>query len=260
MALLERFNFDGLDESAIGYHPEHGALVHKTKFMKWLGFDVSNASRTGARHLQPGDVLPGIFSPIGGTNEAGRKADALTKRGVRRLLFRSDKPLAIVYADRVLDMLDDLDRTAIVVDEQRITEDQIQQGQAKLANLAQRRLEEKMDYRNILQSLKRGGAVDAEYAQVQNTLYRSLFGLTAAQIRGCQPQRNGVPRKRGKGFCKSTVAKDYLTEYQLRLLDSTVLATIAQIRIRCPNGATAAEMVDAINRAVALMGQPQIGA
>ncbi|MGA8115616.1 MAG: hypothetical protein WCA46_18285 [Actinocatenispora sp.] len=256
---LEHFDFEGLDQSAIGYHPDHGALVHKTKFMKWLGFDVKNASRTEARHLPPGDVLPGIFSPIGGGNEAGRKADALTKRGVRRLLFRSDKPLAIEYADRVLDMLEELDRSGMVVDE-RITDEQIRQGHGQLASIAQRRLEERMDYKSILQSLKRGGAVDTQYAQVQNTLYRSLFGMTAAQIRRYQPQRNGVPRKSGEGFCKSTVAKDYLTEDQLRLLDGTVLATIAQIEFHHPSGAPAAEMIDAIHRAVALMDQRQIGA
>lgn len=256
MTDLTPFDFDGLDQSAIGYHPEHGALVHKTKFMAWLGFDVRNASRTGDRHLQAGDLIKGVFSPIGEPAKGGRKADALTKRGVRRLLFRSDKPLAVEYADRVLDMLDELDRTGIVVDEKRITDQQIEQGQQRLARIARGRLEERSDYRAILGSLKLGGAVSDDYRFVQNTLYLSLFGKSAAQIRASQSQQSGVERKDGKGLVKSTVAKDFLTPPQIALLNSTVLATIAQIELHHPGGASPAQMVDAIHRAISIIKRP----
>lgn len=253
MTKIERFNFEGLDESAIGFHPDHGPLVHATKFMDWLGFDVKNKARTEERHLQPGDLLRGVFRPIGGVTKGGRRVDALTKRGVRRLLFRSNHPRAVEYADRVLDMLDELDRAGMVVDEQRITDEQIEQGRRRLDAIAQKRLEEKMDYKAILHSLKLGGAVDDEYRHVQNTLYLSLFRKTAAQIRATQPQRTGILRKRGEGFCKSTVAKDFLTEQQLAVLNATVLATIAQVQLQHPAGATVAEMVDAINRAIGII-------
>lgn len=232
-----------------GYHQHHGAYVQATPFVKWLGY--RNVKTTIDDNLQPGDFVKGVA--IATPSSGRQRATILTKRGVRRLLFRSNKPVAIEYADRVLDMLDELDRSGMVVDEKRITDEQIIEGKQRLDNIAQRRLEEKQDYRSILHSLKRGGAVTDDYRHVQDTLYLQLFGMRAAQIRAGQPQRNGVLRKRGAGFRKSTVAKDFLTEQQIALLNSTVLATIAQIQLRYPNGATAGQMVDAINRAVGII-------
>lgn len=250
---IAKFDFEGLDESALGLHAEHGPLVHATKFMAWLGFDATNRTRIEADHLQSGDLIRGVFSPIGLASRGGRKADALTKRGVRRLLFRSNHPRAVEYADRVLDMLDELDRAGMVVDEQRITDEQVEQGRQRLDAIARRRLEERMDYKSILHSLKLGGAVSDEFAAVQNLLYSALFGKTATEIKATQPQRTGVPLKRGQGFRKSGVAKDHLTERQLAVLNSTVLATIAQIQLRHPDGATAGQMIAAINRAVGII-------
>jgi prophage antirepressor-like protein len=252
---LAQFDFEGLDQSRVGYHPEHGAYVQATPFLEWLGF---RSPRQAIKdNLQEGDSIAGVRIRTGAGE---RKVTILTKRGVRRLLFRSNKPIAVKYADAVLDMLDEVDRNGMVVDERRITDDQIAQGRAKLDAIASKRLEERMDYRSILHSLKLGGAVDDEYRHVQNTLYLSLFGMTAAQIRARQPQRTGTPRKRGEGFRKSTVAKDFLTEDQLTLLGNTVLVTIAQIQQRCPNGASAGQMIDAIGRAVSLMRAPRLGA
>ncbi|GAB3224337.1 hypothetical protein GCM10027447_12850 [Glycomyces halotolerans] len=253
MSDLERFDFEGLDESAFGLHPEHGPLVHKAKFMKWIGYDTANASRTADRHLQPGDLVKGVFSPIGLKNQRGRKADALTKRGVQRLLFRSDHPKAIQYTDRVLDMLDQLDRTGMVVDEQRITDDQIEAGKERLDALQRQRLAERMDYGHVKHALAQGGAISEDYRVVQNTLYIELFGMTAAAIRAVQPQLTGERRKDGEFTAASkTVAKNYLTEAQLSLLNNTVLAMFVQISQHYPNGASVRQMLDAVHRAVAL--------
>lgn len=236
MTDLISFDFEGLDESALGYHPQHGAIVHKTKFMAWLGLDTGNASRTEDRHLGANDVVKGVFSPIGGKAKGGRKADALTKRGVRRLLFRSDKAIAVEYADRVLDMLDELDRSGMVVDEARITDEQIVRGIDKLTTLARARIAEKSDWRVILDAMRLGGAEADDYPAIQNFFYRSLFGLSAKQIKLSQKQVNGERYKRTGELKPSTAAKDYLTEEQLRLLDAAVLATKAQIDVYYPAG------------------------
>lgn len=259
MSELELFQsgnlvFEGLDPAWIGYHPTHGAYAQAAPFMAWLGF--GNPRQAIKTNLRDGDYVKGvqIWTPSG-----GQRSTILTKRGVRRALFRSNREEAVEYADRVLDVLDELDRTGMVVDEHRITDAQIEQGRERLTALAKKRLEERMDYKAVLHSLKLGGAVDDEYRHVQNTLYLSLFGMTAAQIRARQPQRTGTLRKRGEGFRKSTVAKDFLTEDQLTLLGNTVLVTIAQIQQRCPNGASAGQMIDAIGRAVSLMRAPRLG-
>lgn len=250
---LTPFDFDGLDETAVAVHAEHGVIVHETKFLAWLGYAIKNKARIETDHLRDGDLVRGVFLPMGGGTRGGRPADALTKRGVRRLLFRSNHPRAVEYADLVLDMLDELDRAGMVVDEKRITEEQIEHGHQRLDEIAKRRLEERMDYRAVLHSLKCGGAVQEDYGFVQNTLYTALFGMTARVIVGTQEQRTGTPRKRGSGFCKSTVAKDFFTEEQLAELNSTVLATIAQLQLHHPSGATPAEAIAAINRAVSII-------
>jgi len=245
---IKHFDFEGLDQDRVGFHPEHGAYIQATPFATWLGF--GNPRQAIKTHLQDGDLIKGVQIR---TPSGVQRATVLTKRGVRRLLFRANTPIAIQYADSVLDMLDELDRSGMVVDEKRITDDQIDAGKEKLNAIAKRRLEERMDYKSILHALKLGGAVDDEYRHVQNTLYLSLFGKTAAQIRTTQEQRTGIMRKRGEGFRKSNVAKDFLTEVQLTLLNNTVLATIAQIQQRHPNGASTAQMLDAIGRAVTLL-------
>jgi hypothetical protein len=169
------------------------------------------------------------------------------------------RPLLIAYQSEVADVIEAYWTGGGAVNP-RATEEQIEHVQETLNAVAKRRLEERMDYKSILHSLKLGGAIDDEYRHVQNTLYLSLFGKTAAQIRTSQPQRTGIQRKRGEGFRKSTVAKDFLTEDQLTLLNNTVLATIAQIQQRCPAGASTAQMLDAIGRAVMLLRPARLGA
>lgn len=251
---IERFDFEGLDESAIGFHPEHGPLVHKTKFYAWIGYDPTNSTRTSDRHhMSEKDLVKGVFSPIGGGKKGGRKADALTARGVRRILLRSDHPRALEYAERVLDILDELGRTGMVVDEARITDEQIEAGKEKLSAIAQRRLAERMDYSHVKRALAQGGAISDDYRIVQNTLYIELFGMTAAAIRAVQPQLTGERRKDGEFTAASkTVAKNYLTEQQLTLLNNTVLAMFVQINQHYPHGASVQQMLDAVHRAVAL--------
>jgi len=255
MSDLVQFDFDGLDDKLVSVHPQHGACLQSDAFIRWAGW--STPANVRRDHLRPGDEVEISTSIKRGRGYTKRDIKHLTKRGVRRLLFRSNNPRAIEYADLVLDMLDELDRTGMVVDDQRITDEQIEQGKQRLSEIQQKRLEERMDYKQILHTLKLGGAVSDDYRMVQNTLYMGLFGKTAAQIRATQPQRTGVPRVRGEGFRKSTIAKDFLTVDQLSLLNSAVLATFAQIQLHYKDGASAAQMVDAVNRAVALVLMPR---
>lgn len=131
----------------------------------------------------------------------------------------------------------------------------------RLSSVELVRLQERQDFKLVLHSLKLGGAQSGDdYQLIQNTLYLGLFGKTAAQIRASQKQRCGVPLKRGEGFRKSTVAKDYLTEDQLTILNNTVLISVGQLNIRHPKGATVAQMLGVVNNSVALAkDQRQVG-
>lgn len=117
------------------------------------------------------------------------------------------------------------------------------------------RLQERQDYKNILGALKQGGAVSGEdYRLVQNSLYLGLFDKTATQIKATQPQRTGEPYKRDPERLKpSKVAKDFLTEAQLRLLDAAVLASTAQLQANYPLGTSVAQMVDVVQHSVRLI-------
>lgn len=228
------FDFDGLDTSALSIDPMHGPCLRSDRFIKWLGWtNVSNVRRD---HLRPGDEVEISTSTKRGRGVAQSDVKHLTKRGVRRLLLRSNHERAVEYADRVLDMLDDLDRTGMVVDEARISDEQIVRGIDKLTSLARARIAEKSDWRVILDAMRLGGAEADDYPAIQNLFYRSLFGMSAKQIRLSQKQVNGERYKRTGELKPSTAAKDYLTEEQLRLLDAAILATKAQIDVYYPDG------------------------
>ncbi len=214
------------------------------------GLGYSNPRDAISKHVDDEDKGVAKHDTLGGR----QNVTTINESGVYALIFGSKLEGAKAFKRWVTsEVLPQLRRTGMVVDEKRITEEQIQAGRELLDSIAQKRLEEKQDYRSILHALKLGGAVSEEYRLVQNTLYLSLFGKTAYQIRTTQPQRTGTPRKRGNGFRKSSIAKDFLTEQQLAVLNSTVLATIAQIQLRHPDGATAAQMLDAIHRAISII-------
>lgn len=249
---IEQFNFDGLDVTALSWHEVHGACVASEQFIRWLGW--ARPSDVRRDHLQPGDEVEISTSIKRGRGVAQRDVKHLTKRGVRRLLFRSNNPRAVAYADQVLDVLDEMDRKGYSIRES-ITDDQLAGAADEVAERRKLRLEELSDYRSVLDSLKLGGAESGDYAFIQNYLYIGTLGETAAQIRARGPERqqNGVLRKDGSGYRKSKVAKDFLTVAELARLDAVVLATVAQLRFTCPKGATPKQVVAAIDAAISMV-------
>lgn len=248
MTALIPFDMDGV-EVRFGTDEAGRPWVAAQDFAVRLGYrDAANA----LRNVDAEDKGTQIVSTPGGN----QRISVLFEEGIWELIFLSRRPEAKAAKARVKAILRELRERGMVVDEKRITDEQIQQGHARLTRIAQGRLEERSDYKSILHSLKLGGAVADEYRFVQNTLYLSLFGKTAAQIRATQPQQSGVERKDGKGLVKSNVAKDHLSPAQLKLLGSTVLATIAQIELHHPEGASASQMIDAIHRAISIIKRP----
>jgi hypothetical protein len=138
------------------------------------------------------------------------------------------------------------------------TESDSRPGSPAAARVA--RLQERTDYRNVLDSLKFGGAVSEDYRLVQNTLYAGLFGMTAGLIRSTREQLAGDRRNDGSFTAASArVAKNYLTRDELRVLDSTVAAINAQLEIKHPRGATRDQMLEVVHKAVSLFQSPVTG-
>jgi prophage antirepressor-like protein len=251
MTDLIPFEISGAESVRFGLTDSGRAYVVADDFTPTLGY---SRSRDALRMVDASEKGAQTVRTPGGH----QKMNVLYEEGIWELVFLSRRPEAKAVKARVKAILRELREHGMVVDEARITDTQIEQGQKRLERIARGRLEEKSDYKSILHSLKLGGAVADEYRFVQNTLYLSLFGLTAAQIRTGE-QQSGKVRKDGKGLVKSTVAKDFLTPPQLALLNSTVLATVAQIELHHPEGATAAQMIDAIHRAISIIKRPLSG-
>jgi hypothetical protein len=120
-----------------------------------------------------------------------------------------------------------------------ITEDQARVTKDRIDEILVARRKEQVDYRRIVKALSASGASDRDYAQVQETLYLGLFGLTAASIRRTRKQVSGDPYKIGqrKGQLRpSTVAKNYLRQDELTRLNSAVLMLTSALDLRYPQG------------------------
>ncbi|HEU5129056.1 MAG TPA: hypothetical protein VFU12_13800 [Glycomyces sp.] len=120
------------------------------------------------------------------------------------------------------------------------------------------RFQERADYRGVLHSLKLGGAVSEDYRLIQNTLYAGLFGMTAAVIRESRVQLDGDLKRDGSFTAASArIAKNYLTEEELELLDNVTVTVNAQLNVKYPRGATVDQMLGVVYNAVALF-RPRI--
>lgn len=115
------------------------------------------------------------------------------------------------------------------------------------------RLREMSDYRAVTKAIAGAGGDREDYRDVQDFIYLALFGMSADTIRKRQPQVNGKRRKRDdrwgrKGELIPTgVAKDHLTEAQLKQLDALVLAMSSMLTAWYPDGMAP---LDAIREAV----------
>lgn len=104
------------------------------------------------------------------------------------------------------------------------------------------RLREMSDYRAITAAISGAGGEREDFRDIQDYIYLELFGMSADTIRKRQPQVNGKRRKRDdkwgrKGdLIPSGVAKDHLTETQLKRLDALVLNVSSMLGAWFPDG------------------------
>jgi hypothetical protein len=104
------------------------------------------------------------------------------------------------------------------------------------------RLREMSDYRAVTRAISGAGGDREDFRDVQDFIYLELFGMSAETIRKRQPQVNGKRYKRdsrhGKAgeLIKSGIAKDHLTELQLKRLDAMVLAMSSMLAAWHPDG------------------------
>lgn len=104
------------------------------------------------------------------------------------------------------------------------------------------RLREMSDYRAVTKAIAGAGGDREDFRDVQDFIYLELFGMSAETIRKRQPQVNGKRRKRDDRWGRageliaSGVAKDHLTERQLKRLDAMVLSMSSMLGAWYPDG------------------------
>lgn len=186
MSVIERFDFDGFDNSYVELHPKHGLVVQSHRFITWLGWAKSSDVRRD--HLQPGDEVEleprGDISPR--SDQAKRRGAVtdspkyLTKRGVRRLLFRSNHPRAVAYTDEILDLLDLVDEAQKVgIDVVEGLRKQIAEKQRVIDRQQQELIEESMDYEDYIEELlfTLNGSVTVRHGNGRIGVVRTVEGL-----------------------------------------------------------------------------------
>jgi len=152
----------------------------------------------------------------------------VNESGLYSLILRSDKPEARLFQKWVTgDVLPSLRKQGYYVNPEA-TEEQLVQAKADV-EIRLIRLQERMDYKNILGRIKKAGAKDGrDYADVQNYLYYRAVGMTARTVKERQPQ---IDPAKGR-----VAAKDCLTDPQLKAVNAVTLGVVAHLDLFYPNG------------------------
>jgi hypothetical protein len=127
-----------------------------------------------------------------------------------------------------------------------ITEDQAKAVKGQIDEILIARRWEQVDYRNVTRALASGGAIDRDYAYVQDTLYLGLFGSSARQIVKTRNQLTGERYLRGAlvgQLRPSKVAKNYLTEQELKRLHAAVTVMTSTLELAFPDGTASVDQI-----------------
>ncbi len=150
------------------------------------------------------------------------------------------RPGLILLQDEIADIVEAYYTKNIVINKKKITLEQAEQGRSELDEIVVARQVERVDYRNVTRALSQGGAINKDYAQVQDTLYLGLFGVTARTLVRTRNQQTGERLKRGTAggltAASKKVAKNYLTVQELDQLNAAVLMMTSTLAIRFPGG------------------------
>lgn len=151
----------------------------------------------------------------------------VSESGLYALILHSRKPEARAFRKWITSEVLPQLRTKGYYFSESATEEQLRDAKSE-AQSRLIRLQERKDYRNILNLIKKGGAQDGrDYADVQNHIYMRCFGMTARTLRARQPQIDKPGWEAGK---------NHLTDAQLKLLGNVVLGVQADLGIRHPEG------------------------
>ena len=114
------------------------------------------------------------------------------------------------------------------------------------------RMLERKEYKSLKKYFVLASWNDTQYRVFQSAMYERALGMTASEIRR-QPQTSGIPRKRGEGFRKSTVAKDHFDDKQRELIGDLTNMMLSIVSRRYPDGIGFTDAMRVLDQAVSLM-------
>jgi len=114
------------------------------------------------------------------------------------------------------------------------------------------RMLERKEYKSLKKYFVLASWNDTQYRAFQSAMYERALGMTADEIRR-QPQTSGIPRKRGEGFRKSTVAKDHFDDKQRELIGDLTNMMLSIVSRRYPDGIGFTDAMRVLDQSVSLM-------
>lgn len=114
------------------------------------------------------------------------------------------------------------------------------------------RMLERKEYKSLKKYFVLASWNDTQYRAFQSAMYERALGMTASEIRR-QPQTSGIPRKRGEGFRKSTVAKDHFDDKQRELIGDLTNMMLSIVSRRYPDGIGFTDAMRVLDQSVSLM-------
>lgn len=209
----------GVPAELFGWNEEIGSYALKAKFIKWCGHQ--NPTQFEQDNLREGDIVPAVSvvttGPYGSSQR--RSLDVLTKRGIRRTLFKAKNPVAVEYTDRILDILDEYDKGA-ALNEGALRRDRKARAwvRARLDGIEARKT-----FTDVLKE-----AYDAHGSSQPFSIWASTYTkMIAKGSLGVSEQEFNERRKAAGGNFR-----DAATEEELRLLDAAEshIAALAAFR------------------------------
>jgi prophage antirepressor-like protein len=235
MTDLERFDYGPLSASIRVVQQDGQPQFILTDLAKALGYRDSEKAKRLLRHSQYNTLSGGTWRDLRGRGSAPL---IVTEGGLYRLALRSDRPEADPFQDWVTDEVLPALRTKGFYLAPGATEGQLLGAKREVQERIIR-IQERKDYRNITARAKAAGAEGRDYADLQDYLYQRAIGMTARTVRARQPQVDGKRYVRGvkKGELIPTgIAKDHLTEVQLKRVDAVVMGVGALLELDHPDG------------------------
>lgn len=215
MNINEELILMGVPAEMFGWEESIGSYALKSKFIKWCGH--KNPSKFEKDNLLDGDVRDDVtvVTSYGRTSKKTVKASVLTKRGIRRALFKAKNPVAVEYTDKILDILDEYDRGAAFNETVLLSNrEALQWAKARIESIEARNEFTEVIEEIFYKSENKGTSLNNWYSNFTKMMTKKTLGLTEAEFK----ERKSVTGN----------FRDSATPQELRTLEAAEMVVVSR--------------------------------